>query len=62
MEDNSKTLREVCEQLGITRRVVQGYEKAGLVSASGRNKYGYLLYNAKVQKRISQIRLFLCRM
>lgn len=30
------TLREVCEKLGVSRRAVQGYEKAGLVTASGK--------------------------
>ena len=35
--------REICETLGVSRRALQGYEKAGLVTASGRNKYGHLL-------------------
>ena len=43
--DNLKTLREICNILEVTRRAVQGYEKAGLVTPSERNKYGYLLYN-----------------
>lgn len=29
------TLREMCNALNISRRAVQGYEKAGLVSADG---------------------------
>ena len=29
------TLREVCDTLAVSRRAVQGYEKAGLVSAVG---------------------------
>lgn len=33
------TLREVCESANVSRRAVQGYEKAGLVSASGKNTY-----------------------
>ena len=41
MED--KTLHEVCEAFGVSRRAIQGYEKAGLVSASGKNERGYLL-------------------
>lgn len=32
-----KTLHEVCEIYGVSRRAIQGYEKAGLVSASGRS-------------------------
>ena len=51
-----KTLREICEETGVTRRAVQGYEKAGLISASGRNKYGYLLYSPETEEQISQIR------
>ncbi len=38
-------LREICREFEISRRTVQGYEKAGLVSASGRNKYGHLQYD-----------------
>ena len=52
------TLREVCNTLGVTRRAVQGYEKAGLVVASSRNERGYLLYDTKTQARISTIKLY----
>lgn len=52
------TLREVCESMNISRRVVQGYEKAKLVSATGKNEYGYLLYDEEAQNRIRQIRLY----
>ena len=44
-----KTLHELCDALGVSRRAVQGYEKAGLVAPSGRNKYGHLLYDEKAQ-------------
>lgn len=54
----TKTLRELCNDLEMTRRVVQGYEVAGLVSPSGKNKYGHLLYDEKAQKRIARIRLY----
>ena len=37
-----QTLRQVCAQLELSRRVIQGYENAGLVAPSGRNKYGQL--------------------
>lgn len=56
--DSNKTLHELCETLGVSRRTVQGYEKAGLVSPSDKNKYGHLLYDEKAQKRIAQIRLY----
>lgn len=49
---NRKTLREVCEMYRVTRRAIQGYEKAGLVLPSGKNKYGYLLYDEEAQRRI----------
>ena len=52
------TLRELYDAFGISRRAVQGYEKAGLVSATSRNKRGYLLYDSGAQERIRKIRLF----
>lgn len=55
---SSKTLRELCDELKVTRRVIQGYEKAGLVSATDKNKYGYLLYDEQAQERIVRIRLY----
>lgn len=55
---NLKTLQELCCELKVTRRVIQGYEKAGLVSATNRNKYGHLLYDENSQQRIKQIRLY----
>lgn len=53
-----KTLQEICKTLGVTRRAVQGYEQAGLVSAADRNKYGYLLYGEKEENRIKRIKLY----
>lgn len=52
------TLREICEALGVSRRALQGYEKAGLVTASGRNKYGHLLYDKDAEMRIAQIKFY----
>lgn len=51
-------LREVCAAARVSRRAVQGYEKAGLVSATGRNDRGYLLYDAAAQKRIEQVKMY----
>lgn len=53
-----KTLREIHKEFGVSRRAVQGYEKAELVRASGRNKYGHLLYDEEAQKRITEIKLY----
>lgn len=52
------TLREICETLGVSRRALQGYEKAGLVIATGRNKYGHLLYDNVAEMRIAQIKFY----
>ena len=52
------TLREICETLGVSRRALQGYEKAGLVASTGRNKYGHLLYDDKAKERIAKIRFY----
>lgn len=55
---NAMTLREVCDTFGVSRRAIQGYEKVGLITPSGKNERGYLLYDGKAQARIKQIRLF----
>lgn len=53
-----KTLREVCNQVGVTRRAIQGYENAGLVESTGKNKYGYLLYDEITIERIKIIKQY----
>lgn len=53
-----KTLREVCELVGVTRRAVQGYEKVGLVIPVGKNKYGYLLYGDEAIEKIRMIKQY----
>lgn len=52
------TLREVCAKYNVSRRAVQGYEKAGIVKPTGKNKMGYLLYDAAAQERIGMIRMY----
>ena len=52
------TLREVCNNVVVSRRAIQGYEKAGLVAASGKNEYGHLLYDENTCERIKRIKLF----
>lgn len=52
------TLKEVCTMANISRRAVQGYENANLVSATGKTKQGYLLYDENAQERIKKIRLY----
>ena len=53
-----QTLRQVCTELNVSRRTIQGYEKAGLVAPFGRNKYGHLLYGKLEQERIQLIRFY----
>lgn len=52
------TLHELCDTFGISRRTVQGYEKHGLVRATGRNPRGYLLYDLQMQTEIQKIHQF----
>ena len=52
------TLREVCDMVGVSRRTVQCYEQAGLVASTGRNKYGYLLYDEEAITRIQDIKMY----
>lgn len=51
------SLKELCSRTGVTRRIVQGYEKQKLISANGKNKYGYLLYDDEVIEEVIKIRL-----
>lgn len=56
--ESALSLRELCSELNISRRAVQGYERLQLVRPSGRNNRGHLLYNRAAQERIRQIRLY----
>ena len=48
----------MCDFAKVSRRAVQGYEKAGLVFASGKSERGYLLYDVNAQERIKKIKFF----
>lgn len=50
------TIRELCDTFGVSRRAIQGYEKAGLITASGKNNRGHLLYDETAQDRIMRIK------
>lgn len=52
------TLREMCNLVGVSRRVIQCYEKEGLMKPTGKNKYGYLLYNEETLERAKRIRFW----
>lgn len=51
-------LCQVCAELNISRRTIQGYEKEELVSPSGKNKYGHLLYGEAERERIRLVRFY----
>lgn len=54
-----KTLNEVVEIVGLTRRAIQEYEKAGLADKPTiTNKYGYLLYDTPAIERLWQLRFY----
>ena len=50
------TLSEVCKKYHFTRRVIQGYEKEGLIKHTSKNKFGYLIYDEEQIKKIAYIR------
>ena len=50
------TLKELCESVGVSRRSIQCYEKAGLMMPTDKNKYGYLLYDINTMHRAEKIR------
>ena len=52
------TLKEVCNEVGVSRRAIQGYEKLGLVQATGKMKRGYLLYDEDMILRIRTIKMY----
>ena len=58
MRNDLMTLKEVCKETGVTRKIVQTYENYGLVKATTKNKYGYLLYDDAAVKKINKIRLY----
>ena len=58
MRNDLTTLKEVCKETGVTRKIVQTYENYGLVKATTKNKYGYLLYDDAAVKEIKKIRLY----
>ncbi len=53
-----KTLSEIRKELRISRKAIQGYEKHGLISPSGKDKYGHLIYDEKTVEMIIRIRFY----
>ena len=56
--NSHKTLSEICKELDVTRKVIRGYEKYGLVSDAGKDGYGRLIYDEESVKRIIRIRFY----
>jgi DNA-binding transcriptional MerR regulator len=52
------TLKELCQECNVTRRAIQCYEVKGLISASSRNKMGYLLYKEETIQAVNQIHFY----
>lgn len=50
------SLSQVCNLFGFTRKVIQGYEKEGLIKHIGKNKYGHLMYDEEQIIKIAFIR------
>lgn len=50
------SLREMCRTVGVSRRSIQCYEKAGLMMPTDKNKYGHLLYDQNALNRAEKIR------
>lgn len=53
-----KTLKEVCNLINVSRRVIQGYEKQGLIHTNLKDKYGHLLYDKETIEKIIHIRFY----
>lgn len=54
-----KTLNEVCEIVGLSRRMIQEYESFGLAKTpKTTNKYGHLLYSEEDIERLWQLRFY----
>lgn len=50
------TLRELCGRVGVSRRSIQGYENAGLMKPTDKNKFGHLLYDEMALHRAMFVR------
>ncbi len=53
-----KTLAQICKELNISRKVIQGYEKHGLIRPYGKDRYGHLIYDRETAQRIVMIRFY----
>lgn len=52
------SLKELCKEVGVSRRTIQGYEDARLIKASCKNKYGYLQYSFAMVERAKLVKFY----
>lgn len=52
------SLKQLCEKAGVTRRMVQEYEKAGLMKPDHREKHGYLRYGEGSLARVKELKRY----
>lgn len=56
------SVKEIGKKYGISRIMLQRYERIGLIHHTGHNKYGHLYYDKEMEGRILYIRhLQLCK-
>ena len=53
-----KTLTQIRNELNVSRKVIQGYEKHGLIRQYGKDAYGHLLYDEETYEKITWIRFY----
>lgn len=49
--------KDIIKEFNISRRIIENYEKLGLVKHSHKDKMGYYLYDSKTCIKIGQVRL-----
>lgn len=54
----NQTLSQICKELKLSRKVIQGYEKHGLIRSCGKDRYGHLVYDRESIERIIEIRFY----
>ena len=54
----NQTLSQICKELKLSRKVIQGYEKHGLIRSCGKDRYGHLVYDRSSIERIIEIRFY----
>ena len=56
-----KRLSEVCKEVGVTRRALQGYNEIGLLKPTSTTEAGYWLYDDDAIKKLKLIQIFVER-